>query len=111
MSDFAMSLWGTLCDNCFGAGEVVVGYDGWSEIHEPCCLGPDFAYDPASLATLAHNLAVAGALCKAFALGYDLAVVTHRLAATRPRDALDHYDRWEQASGSWFPNVNGKAAP
>jgi len=90
-----MTLFGSLCDGCYGEGSYVVGYDpDRGEVTERCCLGPDFAYDPAALATLAHNLAVAGALCRAFALGWD----------GRIRYSIDGWD-------VWMPNVAGKAAP
>lgn len=49
------------------------------------------------LANLAHNLAIAGALCRAFALGDRWGFWTS-----------DPYDCSPQP---WRPNVDGKAAP
>lgn len=53
-----------------------------------------------ALGILAHNLAVAGALCRAFELGHpDIFTVTKR---------GETYTDWRMR---WRPNVDGKPAP
>ncbi len=56
-----------------------------------------------SLATLAHNLAIAGALCRSFELGEVSDGGTCMLGW--------HPERFECDDRPWRPNINAKAAP
>ena len=87
------------CHGCNGSGVQYADRGGGCPEPDYCdeCGGIGACGVGSQMATLAHNLAIAGALKWSFDLGWDRGNDAERY---RPRD-----------NPSWIPNVDGKPAP
>jgi hypothetical protein len=90
------------CSGCNGSGEQCADRGGGCPEPDWCveCGGVGACGIGSQMATLAHNLAIAGALTRAHALGFPRMFTVTRGGET--------YDDWEMR---WEPNAKGRAAP